>query len=127
LTYLPDGRSILYVANTGVVEVWDVAKNRRVATIGEPDTFAAPHIALSFDGNWLAALTQQGTVSIWHRPTAQHLFSLRPETGSVWSLAWDPSGQHLAVGQSDGGLAVWHLPRIQQKLAESGLEWQGDK
>jgi WD40 repeat protein len=127
LTFLPDGRSILYVAKTGIAEVWDVEADRRVDSLGKPGTFGAPHIALSSDGKWLAALTQPDTVSVWHRPTGEHVFSLRPETGSVWSLAWDPTAQHLAVGQSDGGLAVWHLPRIQKKLAGSGLQWEDDR
>jgi len=121
---LPDGQSIIYVSNTGVAEVWNIEEDRRVDSFGAPGTFGAPHIALSPNGKWFAALTQQDTVSVWHRPTGEHVFSLRPETGTVWSLAWDPSSEHLAVGQSDGGLAVWHLPRIQQKLTESGLQWQ---
>ena len=70
--------------------------------------------------------TQPDSVSVWHLPTKKHVFSLRPEAGSVWSLAWDPASEQLAVGQSDGGLAVWHLPKIQKKLAESGLQWQDD-
>ena len=126
LALLPDGQSIIYVSKTGAAEIWDVKKNRHVATIGEPETFGAPHIALSPNGMWLAALTQLDTVSIWHRPTSKHVFTLRPETGAVWSLAWDPTSEHLAVGQSDGSLAVWHLPVIQKKLAQSGLAWQED-
>ena len=102
-------------------------KDRHVDTFGEPGTFNAPHIALSPDGKWLAALTQPDSVAIWHVPTKSHVFSLRPEAGTVWSLAWDPTSKELAVGQSDGGLAVWHLLKIQQKLAESGLAWEGEK
>ena len=72
-------------------------------------------------------MIKQNTVSVWHMPTRQHVLSLRPEVGTVWSLAWDPSTEHLAVGQSDGGLAVWHLPKLQERLAEFGLEWHDEK
>ena len=126
LALLPDGESIIYVSKTGVAEVWNVKQNRRIDTLGEPGTFGAPHIALSPNGIWFAALTQLDTVSVWHRPTGKHVFTLRPETGAVWSLAWDPTSEHLAVGQSDGSLAIWHLPVIQKKLAQSGLAWQED-
>jgi WD40 repeat protein/tRNA A-37 threonylcarbamoyl transferase component Bud32 len=126
LAFLPDGQSIIYVSKSGVAEIWNVQEDRRVASLGEPGTFNAPHIALSPDGKWFAALTQPNTVSLWHLPSGTHMFSLRPEASTIWSLAWDPSNQELAVGQSDGGLAVWHLPRIQKKLAEFGLAWQDD-
>jgi WD40 repeat protein/tRNA A-37 threonylcarbamoyl transferase component Bud32/ribosomal protein S27E len=125
LALTPDGHSIIYVSNKGVAEEWNVKQDCRVDSFGTPGTFVAPQVALSPDGKWFAALTQVDTVSIWHRATGKHVFSLRPTTASVWSLAWDPSSEHLAVGQADGGLAVWHLPRIQAKLAESGLQWEG--
>jgi WD40 repeat protein/tRNA A-37 threonylcarbamoyl transferase component Bud32 len=124
LAFLPDKRSIQYVSNSGVAVVWDVKNDRRVASFGTPGTFGAPQIALSPSGRWLAALTQPDIVSVWHCSTGNHIFSLRPETGTVWSMGWDPSSEHLTVGQSDGSLAIWHLPKIQQRLAESGLEWQ---
>jgi WD40 repeat protein len=124
LAWLPDKKSVIYISNSGVAEVWDVENDQRVQSIGAPGTFNAPHIALSPDGRWLAALMQPDAVSLWHRPTGKHIFSLRPETGTVWSLAWDASSENLAVGQSDGGLAVWHLPKIKKSLAEAGLPWK---
>ncbi len=123
---LPDGQSIAYVSITGVAEVWDIKHDRRIDSFGEPGTFNAPHVALSPNGKWFAALTQLDTVSVWHRPTGRLAFSLRPESGAVWSLAWDPTSEHLAVGQSDGGLAIWHLPIIRQKLSDFGLPWRED-
>ena len=121
LSFLPDGHSIIYVASAGVAEVWDVENDRRINSFGKPGTFSAPHIAVSPNGKWLAALTQPDTVSVWNVPNGRHLFSMRPETGTIWSLAWDASNTQLAVGQSDGGLAVWHLPVIKRKLAAAGL------
>ncbi|HEX6962096.1 MAG TPA: hypothetical protein VF175_09535, partial [Lacipirellula sp.] len=124
VSFLPDDRSIAYVSKSGRLEIWDVAADRRVDSIGSPRTFNAPHMAVSVDGKWVAALVQADAVSIWHLPTRRQAFTFRPESGNVWSLAWDSTGDRLAVGQSDGGLAVWHLAKIQTKLAESGLQWQ---
>jgi WD40 repeat protein/tRNA A-37 threonylcarbamoyl transferase component Bud32 len=121
---LPGEESIVYVSIEKVAEVWNVPLNRRVAAFGEPGAFGSPHIALSPNGHWLAALTQPDTVSLWNLPTGVHAFSLRSEPCTVWALAWDPTSEHLAVGQSDGGLAVWHLRKIQQKLAEAKLPWR---
>ena len=123
VAFLPDGESVIYVTAEGAAEIWNVKSNRHDVTFGASGTFSAPHIALSPDGKWFAGIVGQNTVSLWHMPTRQHALSLRAEVGSVWSLAWDPSTRRLAVGQSDGGLAVWDLPRVQERLAESGLEW----
>jgi WD40 repeat protein/tRNA A-37 threonylcarbamoyl transferase component Bud32/ribosomal protein S27E len=124
LAFLPDGKSMIYVSKRGDAEIWNIKTDRRVTSLGEPGMFRAPHIAVSPDGQWFCALTEPDAVSIWHLPTRKHVYSLRPESGTVWSLAWDRSSEHLAVGQSDGGLAVWHLPRIQARLAAEGLPWQ---
>jgi WD40 repeat protein len=124
VAFLPDGESIVYITKSGVAEVWNVKQDRHVDAVGMPGTFSAPQLALSPDGKWLAAVVQQSMVSVWRMPTKEHVFSVRPDAGTIWSLAWDPSSRQLAVGQSDGGLAVWHLPKIQEKLGESGLRWQ---
>lgn len=123
LSFLPDGDTIAYIAESGVAELWNVRTDVRVATLGTPGTFFASHMAISPDGSLLAAMTRPEVVSVWHVPTRKHIFSLRVETGAVWSFAWDPRGEQLAVGQSDGGLVIWRLPMIQQKLSETGLEW----
>jgi WD40 repeat protein len=124
LAFLPNGDSIIYICDTGVAEIWNVAEDRHIGSVGEHGTFNAPHVALSPDGRWFAALTQPETASVWHLPSGKHIFSLRPESASVWSLAWDASSSQLAVGQYDGGLTVLHLPKIQKKVAEAGLPWQ---
>jgi WD40 repeat protein/tRNA A-37 threonylcarbamoyl transferase component Bud32 len=124
LAFLPDGESIIYVNKLGVVEVWNVKQDCHTGSLGSSGTFSAPQIALSPDGKWLAAIIEQNTVSIWHIPTKEHVYSIRPEPSTVWSLAWDSTGEQLAVGQSDGGLAVWNLSKIEEKLAQYGLQWK---
>lgn len=121
LAFLPDGESIVYVDKRGAVEVWNVKQDCHADSLGGSGTFSAPQIALSPDGKWLAAIIEQNMISIWYMPTKEHVYSIRPEPSTVWSLAWDPSGKQLAVGQSDGGLAVWNLSKIEKKLARYGL------
>jgi serine/threonine protein kinase/WD40 repeat protein len=123
LALMPDGRSVIYISREGVAEVWDIKGNSRIKTIGEPKTFKAPNVVLNPNGDWLAALCEDNVASVWNVSTGKHLLSLSPTTGAIWALAWDQSGENLAIGQSDGGLSVWHLPRIQEKLAQEGLSW----
>lgn len=124
LWFLPQSHNIVYISREGVAEVWDVEGNREVRRLGQRGTFRAPQIGLSDDGNWLAALLDTDSLSVWYVPEGRHIFSMRPVTGSIWSLAWDPRGEQLSVGQTDGGLAVWHIPQIWDKLDDRSLGWQ---
>ena len=58
--------------------------------------------------------------------TGSQVFSLPQESGPIWSLAWSPDGERLAVGLADGGLAIWNVRRIQAQLAQIGLAWRPD-
>jgi WD40 repeat protein len=124
IAFMPGTANLVYIAGNGSAEVWNVSGNRRVESFGLPGTFKAPHLAVSPDGLWFAALIEQDRIAVWHLPTKKHVFSLRVDSGAVWSLAWDPSSERLAVGQSDGGLAIWNMPKIEQRLAEFELEWK---
>jgi WD40 repeat protein len=122
LAFYPDGRRLTFVSHTGAVEIWDVAENKPMPSLGVADQFHAPHIALSKDGAWFAGLLQPDVVSVWSTANRNMLYHFRPEQSAVWSLAWSNNGKRLAVGLSDGGLAVWHIPTIQAELTKVGLE-----
>jgi WD40 repeat protein len=115
-------RELLYTSASGQAEVWDVAANQRVRSIGAPGTFGSFHIAVSPDGRWLAAESTPWSVSIVDLNTGEIRFTLRPERNPIWSLAWSGDAQRLAVGLSDGGVAVWDLREVQRLLAELQLD-----
>jgi hypothetical protein len=74
----------------------------------------------------LASQADPSTVSLWSSQTGSQVFSLPQESGPIWSLAWSPNGERLAVGLADGGLAIWNVRRIQAQLAQIGLAWRPD-
>ena len=80
--------------------------------------------AASPDGLWLATEADSSTVTLWSSQTGSQVFSLPPEGGAIWSLAWSPDGERLAVGLADGGLAIWNVPRIQART-QRGSAWRG--
>jgi hypothetical protein len=51
------------------------------------------------------------------------LVALPEKRGPIYSLAWSPNRELLAVGTSDGGLVIWNLPKVKARLAEIGLDW----
>lgn len=80
-------------------------------------------VAVSADGKWLAhALGQQ--VLVWYTPSprTRPVFALPQQLGVVWSIAWHPSKQSLAVGTSAGSVSIWDMEKIRQKLGELGLD-----
>jgi WD40 repeat protein/tRNA A-37 threonylcarbamoyl transferase component Bud32 len=125
--FLPDGDSLLFVATTGQIVIWSIADDRAIGYVGTVGSFKAPHVAVSPDGKWLAALTELDAVSVWDLQSKDMVFTLRPEASGVWSLAWNPSSELLAVGQADGGLAIWNLSTMHAQLAEFGLEWPNQR
>ena len=54
--------------------------------------------AASPDGRWLATQADPSTLTLWNSQTGSQVFTLPPESGPIWSLAWSPDGERLAVG-----------------------------
>ncbi len=114
--------NLVFITDQGTAEFWSVAADKSAFHIGETGHFKAPHIALSGDGKWLAALAEPGAVEIWNTTERKLAYAFRPErAASVWSLAWSPDNERLAVGFSDGDLAIWSLATIREELNQMGL------
>jgi WD40 repeat protein/tRNA A-37 threonylcarbamoyl transferase component Bud32 len=123
----PDGRHVLFVTPEGVAEAWDLTTRQKDFALGGPGEFIGTGIvALSPDGNWLAASPSPSTIAIWDTRNRKRLLTLPAERMMVWSFAWSPDGRQLAVGLADGGLSVWNLPEMRAQLATLGLDWEGD-
>jgi WD40 repeat protein/serine/threonine protein kinase len=125
LSFLPDSKHLALVnMEKGQVQVWDTTTAELSTEFGEKELLhgSAIHTALSADGSWLAAGGSKA-VTIWNMNKRQLLLALPEERGTVWSLAWSPNRELLAVGSSDGGLVVWSFPRVQAELSRIGLRW----
>jgi hypothetical protein len=113
-----------------VPEVWDVVTRQKVFPSGPDDVRGARErqlsavIALSRDDAWLATSTRFGGVTVWDMQKEQLLLALPEERSEAKSLAWSPDRKLLAASYSDGSLALWNIPRIRDRLAEIGLNWQ---
>ncbi len=125
LSYLPDGkRFVLVNIDTGMIEVRDATGGEVKVTFGRKELVhgISIHTALSPDGNWLAVGGDKA-VTVWDLNKRELLFALPEERGTIWSMAWSPDKNLLAVGSSHGGLAIWNLPRIKSELSRIGLGW----
>jgi hypothetical protein len=46
---------------------------------------------------------------------------LPAEAGDVWWLAWSPDNRRLALSRNNGNIAIWNLEKMDQILAQLGL------
>jgi WD40 repeat protein len=131
LAFLPGGRQLIFVADTRVAEAWDVTTGRKVFAFAghqsqEGNEIEMDHldctIALSSDGSRLAGCYGR-KVSIWDTASRKFALTLPQEQGEIYSLAWSPNKERLAVGTGDGGIAIWDLAKIKAQLDEIGLGW----
>jgi WD40 repeat protein/serine/threonine protein kinase len=125
LSFLLDSKHLALVNwETGQVEVRNATTGQVTTAFGKKELLSGGviHTALSPDSTWLAV---GGTkpVTVWDLTKRELVLALPEERGTVWSLAWSPNQELLAVGSSDGGLVIWNLPRIKAELTRIGLSW----
>jgi hypothetical protein len=60
-------------------------------------------------------------VSVWDPKAGKRLYTLPPEAGAVYWLAWGPDSRRLAVARESGALAIWDLEVVNQILTQLAL------
>jgi WD40 repeat protein len=85
----------------------------------------ARELALSCEGRWLAVSSESlRGVDIFDFNAGKLLYSLPERPGSVYWLAWDPSDEpRLAIACDNGDISIWDLAKIDQQLADLGLDF----
>ena len=120
LAFYPDSDHLTFGTAKGMVETWEDAPLRRVSALGEGHTSPPARTA----GGWRPRGFLDGPPMEF--PIGIAGFTLPQESGPIWSLAWSPDGEHLAVGLADGGLAIWILAQDPGRTQPIGLAWRTD-
>ncbi len=105
LVWLADGSAVVVALVDGTV--------RRIDRAGETTTlagFAAPatSVAVSPDGAWIAAGSEDGSVRLTELATGRHR-ELQPHKERVTALAFASGGAWLASGCADHTIRLWRL------------------
>lgn len=70
-------------------------------------------LAISPDGEWIAANTQSGTIQIWNRQDNSIVFQLNGHNHFVTSMAFDPLGEKVVSVDNRGYLRLWSTENTQ--------------
>lgn len=103
----------LVSAGDDAIEVWDVAERRArtlpaVGPLAHSTPDLHPSIALSSDGEWLAAVTRSKTLHLWNLKQGTHQsMALAGSLSSVVKFA--PHGSKLAIGDVRGLIRLFDV------------------
>jgi WD40 repeat protein/serine/threonine protein kinase len=125
VAFHPISKHLIFVADSGLAEAWDVTTGQRAFSFGGEASRHSSYdglMALSPDGTWLASSYGRFfTVVDKERP--KPLIKLPEEQAVIYCFAWSPKRERLAVGSSDGAVAIWNLVKMKTQLDAIGLGW----
>ena len=109
MAFTPDGRT-LAVRNLfkPEVELFDVSTGQRAGQLTGA-TGRGHSLAISPDGQWLAAGGGDQTIHLWDLPARREVRQLHGHRAAVYALAFSPDGQRLVSGGYDGTVRFWDV------------------
>jgi hypothetical protein len=116
-TQLPlDGRLFVSVASDGVtINVTNVINQEPLYHLTGP-TSLITDIAISSDGRYLVASSQDGEVVVWALWNGQMLAKLNGHTGKVRDVTFSADGVLMATASDDGTAALWSTESWQKVM-----------
>lgn len=119
LRWTRDGDYVIASSWDKTIRIWDWRRGRTVRVLRwavGPGPYGKVYaIAVSPDGNWLAAggnwpALGECRVAVWHLPTGRLARVLKGHTNSIFGLAFSPDGSFLASASGDRTVRLWRMP-----------------
>ncbi len=119
IAIFPDQRHVASCSHDGTVIIWDLQKGEKVRLFN-PNTGFLYRIAISWDGQHLAAGGNENKAHVWSVDTREPLSELELPGRNVLDLAFSPDGNKVLAASSDKAqpLHVWDW----QKKTATALE-----
>jgi WD40 repeat protein len=105
------GRAIAYSPAVGLIAdaLSDGIRVRGTSSFRLTPPSETSSIALSPDGDLLAAGAEDGSVRLWNAQNGKLMSTLRGHHEEVLSVAFSPDGAELLSGSRDGDARIWNL------------------
>ncbi|BCM89571.1 hypothetical protein IAD21_01418 [Abditibacteriota bacterium] len=107
LVFSLDGKNLIGRNTTGIF-FWDVQTGTQQRMIPFQDRDVS-ELAISPDGQTLAAETSQFTIRLWDLQSGRLKRELVGHSGGIVSLAFSPDSQSLVSGSWDGTTKIWNV------------------
>ncbi|HXU80954.1 MAG TPA: hypothetical protein VN914_06125, partial [Polyangia bacterium] len=127
LAFTGDGSRLVTVDNANVIKIWNLGtgKDEKTVTLARDWGEAALSPAGPPGSMWLALSYNDGTGFVLMDLAASAGTMIAAEAGAkVFTLAFSPDGQKLAVGTEDGRMVLWNVADKQKPVAGPML-WMG--
>ena len=103
-----DANLIASAGEDAVIQVWDIAEQKRVANIeGHQDRVRS--IALTTDAKFLISGCRDGSVRIWNIATGQRVRKFGERIMTITKIALNPQGRTVAIADGSGVIILWDV------------------
>jgi WD40 repeat protein len=109
----PDGRILATCSSDQVLRIWDLASSKKLKEIPFPGRLDA--IAISQDGEFVAAGGDQGLIRQWSLKTYQIRTDPIPVRNRIWSLEYILDDKNLFVGIDGGAARFYKADQLEYK------------
>jgi len=119
---------IVILSDTQAAEVWSVAAGARLAELPLDGGAPATAIAVDTSGGRVALGNSSGQIGVWNVRDGRRLHAATVESAGVTVMAFDPTGETLAVGADDAVVRLWSLAGSAQTrvLSHRDADFFGD-
>ena len=110
VAFTPDGADLIGGGADGALRLWDIDKQRLIATTASGHSQPIADVAESADGKLVATLGKDQQARLWRFATAYPIETVRHVAGQqAKGVAISADGRRLAAGDDSGAVQVWDL------------------
>ena len=107
VAFSPDGSRLACVSRQGLLQLWNLATQRRLAESSAHQETVVWDVAWSPDGARLATAGNDQTVRLWDAATLAEVHVFRGHGSEVWSVEWTPDGGLVVSAGKDNTIRLW--------------------
>ena len=116
LMFSYDSKQLYSAGMDGKVLKWEIAA--RTSTDVASGETKVTSIDISYNGNYLAGVSGNGSAVVWNQNKSADHFSISTEGRNIKVLKFNPDNNTLALGDAEGNIEIWDVV-LRQKISET--------